>query len=407
MGIHLKTSIPGPQSEKMLKQLARLNGAAGGMYPFVHAEQGSGCYFHDLDGNVFLDFAAQICSNPLGYNHPEVMKTVKQYVARSPVKFAGQDFAVQEHLELLEELLTITPKGLDAAFLINSGAEAVENALKICLRQRPAAKVGVSFVRGFHGRTLGALSCTNSKAVQKLHYPSFPMFRLSYDDGAPDQLRELVSRESAENIGFVIMECVQGEGGYHVASKKMVQGVKKVCDEFAIPFIADEVQSGMGRTGQWWAFQHADIVPSVFTTAKALQVAATVASKSFFPVESGAISSTWGGGSLIDLAVGRTVIQVMKKERLLEHNAKVGLLLKQRVRELPQVEDVRGVGLMVAFDVDSEQRRESIVKECVKHGLVVLGCGRKGIRLTPPYVVSEKEIDEAMDVLEKVIHKCY
>ena len=189
MVIHLKTAVPGPQSDRLVKQLAKVNGAAGIMYPFMHTEKGSGCYFQDVDGNTFLDFAAQICSNPLGYNHLQIMKVVKQYSARAPVKFAGQDFAVREHLELLEELLTITPKGMNAAFLINSGAEAVENAIKICLRQRSAAKMGVSFVRAFHGRTLGALSCTNSKAVQKKHYWSLPMARLPYDESAPDQLK--------------------------------------------------------------------------------------------------------------------------------------------------------------------------------------------------------------------------
>ncbi len=355
---------------------------------------------------MFLDFASQIASNPLGYNHPELLKVVKQYASSHPIKYAGQDFGIPEHLELLESLLSITPKPLDAAFLINSGAEAVENAIKICLRARPAAKFGISFQHAFHGRTLGALSATNAKPVHKKNYWTFPMQRLPFNASAADELKDTIAREgSAENVGFVILESVQGEGGYHIPSGQMIRSVKKVCQEQNIPYIADEVQSGMGRTGEWWAFQHFGIVPDVFSSAKALQVAATVAKKSYFP-EDGAISSTWGGGHRLDLALGCKIIEIIKKEKLLPHIKKQGLYLKKCVHDLPEIRNPRGLGLMVAFDLASKELRNNVIAACLQQGLVVLGCGTAGIRLVPPYILTEKESNQACDILEKSIKLC-
>ena len=322
------------------------------------------------------------------------------------MKYAGQDFGIPEHLELLESLLSIVPKPLDSAFLINSGAEAVENSIKICLRKRPAAKFGISFQNSFHGRTLGALSATSAKSVQKRNYWTFPMQRLPFDDSAADCLRGMVSREGgAESIGFVILESVQGEGGYNIPSGKMIRSVRKVCHEHAIPYIADEVQSGMGRTGEWWAFQNFSIIPDVFSSAKALQVAATVSRKSYFP-EEGAISSTWGGGHRLDLALGSRIIEVIKKEKLLDHVKKQGLYLKKRISELPEVINPRGLGLMAAVDLHDKALRDNVIAECLKNGLVLLGCSVAGIRLIPPYIIQKEQVDEAMEILEAAIKKC-
>ncbi len=407
----VKTPLPGPTSAKILDALQRVNGGWSVSYPFVHASKGSGCYCSDIDGNTFLDFGSQIASNPLGYNHPALLAVSKEYLGRSPLKFAGQDFTVKEHLDLLEELIRITPKHIDAGFLINSGAEAVENALKLCMRKKPTAKVGISFSGAFHGRTLGALSCTNSKIVHKKNYLSMNMRRLPFDETAPHQFEELLQRDTApEEVGFFIVEPIQGEGGYCVAPQKMLRETRKIAQQNNIPFIADEVQSGMGRTGRWWAFEHFDIEPDVISAAKALQVGATLANKKMFPSEHGAISSTWGGGHALDLAMGIATIRTIKKKKLLEKNEKHGKYFRMRLNELAQeklaVQNIRGLGIMNAFDLPSKKMRDDLVLQLLKQGVVVLGCGKQGIRLLPPYVVTAADIDIFMQQLSCALAVC-
>lgn len=409
--ICIKTAIPGPRSTKILDKLKQKNGGWNIAYPFVHSAKGAGCYCTDIDGNTFLDFGSQIAANPLGYNHPALVRVAKHYAGRSPMKFAGQDFTVKEHLDLLDELLCIAPKKMNAAFLTNSGAEAVENALKISLRQQRSAKFGVSFTGAFHGRTLGALSCTNSKTVQKKHYLSLDMRRLPFSEDAGEQLEKMLALEAApDDVGFVIVEAVQGEGGYNVASRKMMKDVRLYTKQNGIPLIVDEVQSGMGRTGKWWAFEHYNLVPEVFTSAKALQVGATVAQKKFFPAEHGSISSTWGGGNILDLAMGVATIQTIKKDRLLQHNRVIGRYLQKGLQGLAErqsaVQNVRGLGLMQAFDLPSKKMRDDFVLQMLKQGIILLGCGKQGVRLLPPYVVRASDIDIFLEETEKALRMC-
>jgi len=405
--IRIKTAVPGPRSFKILHKLREKNGGWSVTYPFVHSSKGEGPYCEDIDGNTFLDFGSQIASNPLGYNHPEMLGVVKAYSRRFPLKFAGQDFAVEEHLKMLETLGSIAPKELDAAFLINSGAEAVENAIKICMRSRPATKFGISFEGAFHGRTLGALSATNSNKVHKRGYLKFPMLRLPYTENADERLEKILATEAyPEEIGFIILEHVQGEGGYRIAPQDMVKKIRRITEANGIPYIADEVQSGLGRTGRWWAFEHFNIVPDVFTSGKALQVAAVVANKSLFPKERGAISSTWGGGQILDLALGMKAIEIIKKEKLLSRNSKMGEYCLKALKDIKGIKNQRGIGLMIAFDVETSSFRDDVIVECVRNGLVVLGCGRQSIRLVPPYIVEREDVDTAMEIIQKSIHRC-
>ena len=401
--INIKTNLPGPRSIKILEKLKKLNGGYFDPYPYVHSNKGKGCYFYDLDNNLFLDFASQIASNPLGYNHKELIQIIKKYSRNSPVKYAGQDFAVKEHVELLEELLSITFKDLNAAFLINSGAEAVENAIKICMRSREKAKFGIAFEKSFHGRTIGALSLTHSKELYTRDYLTIPNKTLPYNENFVDEFKKLLKNYSSEEIAFVIVEPIQGEGGYNIASKKMIQDLRKITYENNIPLISDEVQSGMGRTGRWWAIENFDVMPDVMSAAKALQVGAVIANRKMFP-ESGAISSTWGGGHLIDLAIGKRIIEIIKKEKLLDNINKQGKYLRKRLNEIC-LENVRGLGLMNAFDLKNKEERNNLVIECLKNGLVLLGCGEKSIRIIPPYIISEKEIDEGINIIERSYNK--
>ena len=196
----------------------------------------------------------------------------------------------------------------------------------------------------------------------------------------------------------MILEHLQGEGGYRVPERKMVRGVYSICKNNKIPYIADEVQAGMGRTGKWWSFEHYGIRPDVFSAAKALQVGATVSN--MFPDEPGALSSTWGGGSVVDMMLGMKTIDIIKKEKLLQKNRKNGKYMMKRLNEL-EVGNIRGRGLMTAFDLQDSRERDNLVIESAKRGLLVLGAGEKGIRLIPPYVVNKKEIDVGLSVLEK------
>ncbi len=406
MKVNIKTKLPGTKSAKILNKLKQINGGYSVPYPFVMSSNGNGCYFKDIDGNVFLDFGSQIASNPLGYNYGSLKRIVKKY-KQYPIKYAGQDFSVKEHAELIEELIKISPKKFNAAFLINSGAEAVENAIKICMRKRAKTKFGISFNKDFHGRTLGALSYTSSKEVQKKNYLSLPFKRIPFDESCGDKLERIIGKEnSKENIGFVIIEVIQGEGGYNFASKKMIRDIRDITKKYNIPLICDEVQSGLGRTGKWWAFENFNITPDVFSSAKALQVGATVSSKSLFPGEAGAISSTWGGGSVIDLALGIEIIKVIKKRKLLDHVNKMGWYLRKRLNEAENIDNVRGLGLMNAFDLSTARKRDNVILECLKNGLVLVGCGDKSIRVIPSYIVSKKDIDVGVDIIERSIKKC-
>jgi len=400
--IWIQGKLPGKKSKVLLDKAKKLNGAWGtipGVLPFVQSGRGKGCFFKDIDGNSFLDFASQIASNPLGYNHPKLIKVLKKYKT-TPIKYAGQDFMTREHVELLEEITSIS-KGKNAAFLVNSGAEAVENAIKISMRKKRKARYGVSFKGAFHGRTLGALSCTNSRDIHKEGYWSFPMKRLPYDDSMKEVFTKMVAKKKP---AFVIIEPVQGEGGYRIPSKKMMGDLSKLCKRYRIPLIADEVQAGMGRSGKWWAHEHFSFTPDIITSAKALQVGAVISRKEMFPKDAGALSSTWGGGHVIDVAMGLETIRIIKDEKMLGHNRKMGKYLVEKLKQT-SVLNPRGLGLLVAFDLQSSTIRNNVVLEMIQRGVVVLGAGTRSVRIIPPYIVTEKEIDIAVDILEQAIVK--
>ncbi len=404
--IAIKTQLPGPKTKEALSRFEKHIGLFDPPYPFVYGGKGNRVYCEDLDGNVFMDWASQIACQPLGYNHPRMLAAAKKYANSAPLKLAGHDYYSLEHLELMEELATITPAELNRFFLINSGAEAVENAIKVAYRRKPNAKIGISVQGAFHGRTLGALSCTNSKTAQKKHYPEIPMRRITLN--SIDDLHRLFRHDvDPENVAFVIAEAVQGEGGYRFASKEWLQELRKITAENNITLIFDEVQSGMGRTGKWWAFEHAGITPDIITSGKALQVAATIGKKEFFPTESSSISSTWGGGDLFHMAMGLEIIKTVKEENLLENVRTSGAYLLKRLQELQSkyqiLSNSRGLGLMIAIDLPSADIRNRLVNLNFQKGLLTLGCGSHGLRIIPPYIISKSEIDEGMAILEENI----
>lgn len=312
------------------------------------------------DGNQFLDFTSNIGACPLGYGHTDVMQALATIAQNGAHKIAGQDFYCHEHADLSEKFLSILPEGFKS-FFVNSGAEAVENAVKIAYRKRMTQGLpvlpGISCTGAFHGRTLGALSFTFSKPIQKTGFPELPVLRIKFcRDDADPEIDSITKVLEQNKVAFIISEVIQGEGGYNVASKKFIQNLRKQADAHGTPLILDEVQSGMGRTGKWWAFEHYGIKPDIMSTAKALQIGAAAFMSDFDPGQQGVLSSTWGGGSRIDMAVGAVIIDVIKRDKLLDNAARMGDRLKKGLQELigkTGLIEVRGIGLMVGIEFDT------------------------------------------------------
>jgi 4-aminobutyrate aminotransferase len=397
---------PGQNARTIIDTMSRNCYNSTFVYPLV-IEDGEGCYIKDVDGNVYLDFTSNIGSSPLGYKHPDVMDVLKEYSNTGVHKIAGQDFYCREHAELAERLLSIVPKGFKA-FLINSGAEAVENAIKIAYR-RMGALPGVSCINAFHGRTLGALTFTFSKPVQKSNFPELPVKRIKFCSSDDDPEIDAVENLLKENkVAFIITEIVQGEGGYNVASKRFIKMLREYTSKYGVPLIIDEVQSGMGRTGRWWAFEHYGVEPDIMAVAKALQVGATLYRRELDPGQQGVLSSTWGGGSRIDLAVGAKIIDVIRRDNLLSNAERIGGIILKALRDMAddsngKVVDVRGIGLMIGVEFISKEVRDSFIINAFKHGLLLLPAGIKVIRVIPPLIIREDEVQEGVELMYEVL----
>lgn len=402
----MKIDLPGPNSRRVIDKMKRYAYDSTFMYPLVIAN-GHDCIIEDLDGNRFLDFTSNIGACPIGYSHPDIIEILAEYSTNGTHKIAGQDFYSKEHAEIAEEVSKIVPANFKS-FFINSGAEAVENAIKIAYRKMGPLP-GVSCLGAFHGRTLGALTFTLSKPVHKHNFPEFPVKRIKFcsqdDDPEIDAVESLLKENK---VAFILTEVVQGEGGYNVASKKFIKNLRKYATEYGVPLILDEVQSGLGHTGKWWAFEHYNVKPDIMTAAKALQVGATMYNKRLEPKERSALSSTWGGGSRIDMAAGMRTIQVIKRDRLLENATKMGNMLKKGLEELvgkKGVIDVRGLGLMIGLEFDTRVRREKKIVELFKSGLLTLGAGQKSLRIIPPLVITKKQIEQGLEIMTQILSK--
>ncbi|HKU33558.1 MAG TPA: aminotransferase class III-fold pyridoxal phosphate-dependent enzyme [Candidatus Nitrosotalea sp.] len=402
----MKIDLPGPNSRRVIDKMKRYAYDSTFMYPLVIAN-GHDCIIEDLDGNRFLDFTSNIGACPIGYSHPDIIEILAEYSTNGTHKIAGQDFYSKEHAEIAEEVSKIVPANFKS-FFINSGAEAVENAIKIAYRKMGPLP-GVSCLGAFHGRTLGALTFTLSKPVHKHNFPEFPVKRIKFcsqdDDPEIDAVESLLKENK---VAFILTEVVQGEGGYNVASKKFIKNLRKYATEYGVPLILDEVQSGLGHTGKWWAFEHYNVKPDIMTAAKALQVGATMYNKKLEPKDRSALSSTWGGGSRIDMSVGMRTIQVIKRDRLLENATKMGNMLKKGLEELvgkKGVIDVRGLGLMIGLEFDTRVRREKKIVELFKSGLLTLGAGQKSLRIIPPLVITKKQIEQGLEIMTQILSK--
>ena len=410
MKVRILSEPPGPKARAIIDIMNRNCYNSTFTYPLA-ISGGQGCIIHDVDGNSFLDFSSNIGTCPLGYSHPAVLDVLSEYSKNGAHKIAGQDFYCKEHAELSESAKSIIPSGFKM-FFVNSGAEAVENAIKLAYRkmsdQTPSSLPGVSCINAFHGRTLGALSFTLSKPVQKAGYPEFAVLRIKFctNDNDPelDSIQKILDQNK---VAFIITEVVQGEGGYNFASKRFIQNLRRCSTQFGVPLVLDEVQSGMARTGRWWAFEHYNVRPDIMSAAKALQVGMSAYDARFDPAEQGALSSTWGGGSRIDMAVGAATIEAIKKDRLLENATAMGQRLQRGISDLSKntksgITAVRGLGLMIGMEFDSKPRRDQLINKAFRKGLLLLPAGQKSMRVIPPLIINNEEVDEGLELLQEV-----
>ena len=402
------TNIPGPKSRKLVDEFKNITYDSTFTYPLVF-KTGRGCVIEDIDGIEFLDFTSNIGSCPLGYSYPDILDVIKEYSSseRGVHKIAGQDFYCEEHFDIASKLLSISKKN-SKVFFINSGAEAVENAIKIAYKKM-GPLIGISCNGDFHGRTLGALSFTMSKEIQKTNFPELPVKRIKFcaSDSDPE-INQLESLIKEYKVAFIITEIIQGEGGLNVASKLFIHHIRKLADEYKVPLIFDEVQSGMGRTGKWWAYEHYGIEPDIMTVAKALQVGATVYDKGYDPPEPGVLSSTWGGGSRIDMAIGTKIIEIILKNNLLSNSQKIGDVLLKNFVDIVGINgliDARGIGLMIGLEFDTKVTRDFIVNSLFKKGLLILPAGMKSIRIMPPLIINEEEAMKGFSLISDTIHE--
>jgi 4-aminobutyrate aminotransferase len=434
---------PGPNARKWASFHKAHASHASYFYDFVwdRSKPAIGPFCTDVDGNIILDFVSHVASSPLGYNRPELVEVSRRLAKIDPDRYAGTDFVgafaedpenapVPTPSHLHYKLMEITrPFGFDTAFLSNSGAEAVENAIKVCYHDRKNFGYGFCFGGAFHGRTLGALSLNRSKGVQRNWFPSIPkIVELPYcrcqgpcdcgwlittirRKGRISRLAQILDPEigiiDPQEVAYIILEPLLGEGGYDLPHPSFLVEVSRVAKENNIPLICDEIQTGMGRTGRWWACEHFGIVPDIIASAKALRVGATLGRREMFPQDPMRISSTWGEGNAISSAIGYRTIAIIQEENLLDNAREMGHYFLEGLRTLQQrhhaIFDPRGLGLMLAFSVENEGWRNQIIQRAFQKGLLLTGCGFESIRILPPLDVKKREIDLALEIMDRAL----
>jgi 4-aminobutyrate aminotransferase len=436
-GPRLKTALPGPNAKKAVASDDRLiSPSYTRSYPMV-AKSGRGLRVTDVDGNEFLDFAAGIAVTSTGHCHPEVVKAIQDQAAEL-IHISGTDFYYEHMTNLAERLSAIAPMpGPHKFYYGNSGAEAVECAMKLA-RYHTGRQNIISFFGAFHGRTMGALSLTGSKPQQKrrfaplvpgVHHIRYPYAYRGTTGGPADQ--EAFALECAryiedrlfktilppEEVAAIILEPIQGEGGYVVAPTNFLEEIRSICDRHGILLIADEVQSGAGRTGKWWAIEHSGVQPDIVCIAKGIAsgmpLGICMAKADIMNWVPGSHASTFGGNPVC-IAAALATIDVIEREGI-TNAATVGEKMLERLRpwvaKHQTVGEVRGRGLMIGIEIVKDQKtraasgpmRDKIVDLAFERGLLILGCGETTVRLCPPLIVNQHEADIALDILEECI----
>jgi 4-aminobutyrate aminotransferase len=427
---------PGPQGQAIIERDDKtMSGSSVPRYPFV-IERGLGAQVWDVDGNQYIDFAAGIATNSTGHCHPEVVRAITEQ-AQKFIHIAGTDYYYEVQIKLAERLAGLAPWQGDArVFLANSGAETVEAALKMARWATKRQNI-IAFFGGFHGRTLGALSLTASKVVQRDGF--FPLIPGVHHVPYNNPYRCLHAREESacqahctcadyiENVVFkkimpgdsvaaIVMEPIQGEGGYVVPDSRFVQQIREICDKYGIVMIADEVQTGMGRTGKWWAIQHHDVEPDIICVAKGIAsgmpLGAIVAKKHLMEWPPGAHGSTFGGNP-ISCAAALVTIDLIE-QGMMANAATQGEYIMDALEEMrphhPSMKHARidGRGLMIGLELVLDEARtpahdlrNRVEDYALENGLLVLGAGENTIRFIPPLMIERDLLDEGLRRFDK------
>ena len=410
----LNSSIPGPIAARMIsEQERRLSPSSTRDYPLAVAS-GEGCWITDVDGNQYLDFCAGIAVCTTGHSHPWVVQAITDQAQRL-IHMSGTDFYYGPQGDLarkLDEHIWLT--GGQRTFFTNSGTETVEAAIKLArfATRRPHL---IAFDGAFHGRSLGALSLTNSKLIQRRgfgpllpevsHIPYPGRAGVSVDDTFAELEKLFKRRVDPNQVAAIFVEPIQGEGGYIIPPPSFLPRLRQVCDQHGILLVADEVQSGMGRTGKFCAMEHWHVEPDIICLSKGiasgLPLGALVARANLMQWPPGSHGSTFGGNPVACAAAIATI--ELLETGLLDHTVAMGDYLVMALRDVmnhnPLISEVRGLGLMVAIDLPDMATRNTVLHDCFHRGLILLGAGERSIRLCPALVVSEDEVDAATEIL--------
>jgi 4-aminobutyrate aminotransferase len=429
---------PGPKAKAIVKRdSAVISPSYTRYYPLV-VDSGNNCIVKDVDGNEYIDFNSGLACLNVGHNHPLIVEAIKGQCDKF-LHYSNTDFYYQQTVNLAEKLSKITPGTFQKRIHFgNSGAEAIETAIKLS-KWHTRKHQFIAFIGAFHGRTCGATALTASKPTQKRNY--FPLlpgvthvpypycYRCPFNHSYPecnfrciDFIDEQVLQKYVppeEVVGFVF-EPIQGEGGYVVPPPEYFQRLKKLADKYGLLLIADEIQSGMGRTGKWFAIEHWKTEPDILCAAKSLAsglpLSAIVARARLMDWEAGSHASTFGGNPLA-CAAALNLIDIIKEEKLLENAEKEGDYILKWLQELKQereiVGDVRGKGLMIGVEfvedketkkAGADQAREVMIR-CWRRGVAIITCGVSTIRLVPPLTINRELIDVSLEIIRDVIEE--
>jgi len=438
IGPKIKTALPGPIAKRVLTGDTKyISPSYTRSYPLV-AKQGRGIIITDVDGNEFLDFSAGIAVTSTGHCHPDVVAAIQRQAAEL-IHMSGTDFYYESMITLAERLSKIAPMpGPHKIYFGNSGAEAVEAALKLARYHTKRQNV-IAFFGAFHGRTMGALSLTASKPQQRRRFaPLMPgVTHVRYPDvyrgcegGAQDAeafalgcarfIEDKLFKTTLppEEVAAIFVEPVQGEGGYVIAPNVFMQELRRICDRHGILLVADEVQSGAGRTGKWWAIEHTSVEPDIVCMAKGIAsgmpLGITMSRADIMDWVPGSHASTFGGNPVC-IAAALATLDVIENESLMRNAAEVGNHMLKRMADWPVkhklVGDVRGRGLMIGVEIVKDKQtkeyaaaqRDRIIELAFERGILFLGCGPSTVRIAPPLVVGKEEADAAIEVLDECI----
>lgn len=407
----IRTALPGPNAQVVIERDERYSSPSlTRVYPLVVA-RGGGCMLEDVDDNRFLDFNAGIAVNAAGHAHPAVNAAIHAQTDAC-LHYCSSDFYHPAHADLVERLAASVPMQPARVFLANSGTEAVEGALKLARNHTKRPNV-IAFYGAFHGRSLGSLSLTASKAKYRSSFgivtPGSYHAPFAGDnnglDGAEYIEQVLFARMTEpEDVAAIFVEPIQGEGGYIVPPAGWLAKLRDLCDRHGILLVCDEVQSGIGRTGKMWACEHDDVEPDIITAGKGLAsglpLSALIARADIMDWSPGRHGSTFGGNPVACAAALATLDLVT--DGLADNATVIGDRLMAGLRELqtrqPIITEVRGRGLMIGIDVTDHDTAGVIEQECFKRGLLVLTCGQRGIRMAPPLVVTADQADTALSI---------